>query len=155
MLFYRAGEMPELEVSAWSSTPVPLTMAGLRGRVVMICAFQMLCEGCVTWALPQAQRVFEAFSREDVAVLGLHTVLESHARMNDAALEVFLRENGYTFPVAVDAPGQLWTPRTMEKLGLQGTPSLILVDRQGQRRMQKLGHVADQQLWSAIEALLV
>lgn len=145
--------MPELEVSAWCCGAVPLTMAELRGRVVLICAFQMLCEGCVGFALPQAQRVFEAFAREEVVVFGLHTVFESHGRMNDAALEVFLRENEYTFPVAVDAPGQLWTPRTMERLKLEGTPSLILVDRAGKRRMQKLGYVADEQLWAVIQAL--
>ena len=155
MSFYRASEMPELEVSGWLSTAAPMTMEGLRGRVVMICAFQMLCDGCVTYALPQAQRVYENFAREDVVVLGLHTVYESHGRMNDAALGVFLREKRFAFPVAVDAPGLLWIPRTMEKLGLQGTTSLILVDRLGKRRMQKLGHVADEQLWPAIEALLV
>ena len=146
--------MPELEVSAWCLTDAPLTMAELRGRVVMICAFQMLCEGCVTEALPQAQRVHEGFSREDVVVLGLHTVFESHGRMGDAALREFLLKNGYGFPVAVDAPGLLWTPRTMEKLGLQGTPSLILVDRAGRRRMQKLGSVADEVLWREISLLL-
>jgi hypothetical protein len=154
MSFYRATEMPELEVSGWCSTAAPLTMAELRGCVVLICAFQMLCEGCVTYALPQAQRVYDAYSREDVVVLGLHTVFESHGRMGDEALRRFLLESGYTFPVAVDAPGLLWTPRTMEKLGLQGTPSLVLVDRAGRRRMQKLGHVADEVLWREICALV-
>lgn len=154
MSFYRATEMPELEVSAWCSTPAPLTMAGLLGKVVVIYAFQMLCEGCVTEALPQALRVYEGFAREDVVVLGLHTVFESHGRMGDEALRQFLAEKGFGFPVAVDAPGLLWTPRTMEKLGLQGTPSVILVDRVGRRRMQKLGFVGDDVLWREISALL-
>lgn len=146
--------MPELEVSAWCSCAEPFTMAQLLGRVVVIYAFQMLCEGCVTEALPQAQRVFDAFPREDVCVLGLHTVYESHTRMGDEALRGFLAEKGFGFPVAVDAPGLLWTPRTMEKLGLQGTPSLILVDRAGRRRLQKLGFVEDGVLWAGIRELV-
>ena len=37
----------------------------------MIEAFQMLCPGCVSHGLPQAQRIQHAFG-DAVAVLGLH-----------------------------------------------------------------------------------
>ena len=45
-------------------------------------------------------------------------------------------------------------PKTMERYGLQGTPSLILVDRKGRRRLRKLGHVEDAELWPQIVSLL-
>src|SRR5690606_20270412 len=38
---------PELQVSRWFNTPAPLSLAALRGRVVVVEAFQMLCPGCV------------------------------------------------------------------------------------------------------------
>ena len=38
-------DAPELVVSRWFNTSEPLTLAGLRGRVVMLHAFQMLCPG--------------------------------------------------------------------------------------------------------------
>ena len=63
---------PELAVSEWLNTDTPLTLAGLRGQVVVIEAFQMLCPGCVAHGLPQAQRVQSAFGR-DLVVLGLHS----------------------------------------------------------------------------------
>ena len=34
---------PELAVSEWFNTPVPLTLEALRGRVVLLHAFQLLC----------------------------------------------------------------------------------------------------------------
>ncbi len=52
---------PPLEVSQWFNTQTPVTLADLRGRVVVIEAFQMLCPGCVSHGLPQAQRIVDAF----------------------------------------------------------------------------------------------
>jgi hypothetical protein len=153
MTLYRGGEIPEWEISAWFNVEAPLTLAGLRGRVVVVYAFQMLCPGCLEFSLPQAQRVFEEWPRERVAVVGLHTVFESHTRMGNGALEAFLKEKGYTFPVGVDAPGALWAPQTMEKWGMQGTPTVVLADREGRRRLQKLGHEEDGALRNRITAL--
>lgn len=71
----------ELAVSQWFNTPDPISLTALRGKVIVIEAFQMLCPGCVSHGLPQAQRIHDLFPREDVVVLGLHTVFEHHAAM--------------------------------------------------------------------------
>ena len=71
------GPIGELDVTEWVGEP-PGSLADLRGRVVAIEAFQMLCPGCVQHGLPQAQRLHRLFRREDVVVIGLHTVFEHH-----------------------------------------------------------------------------
>ena len=65
---------PELQTTDWFNTDRPLTLESLRGRVVMIEAFQMLCPGCVARGLPQLSGVAETFRREDVVALGPHSV---------------------------------------------------------------------------------
>src|SRR3546814_10131498 len=47
MTMAAAMTAPELDVVRWFNS-APLTLAGLRGRVVVIGAFQMLCPGCVS-----------------------------------------------------------------------------------------------------------
>ncbi|HET8764604.1 MAG TPA: TlpA family protein disulfide reductase, partial [Rhodanobacter sp.] len=54
---------PEWQVSRWFNS-TPLTLAGLRGKVVVAHAFQMLCPGCAMTALPQMQRLHAAFPPE-------------------------------------------------------------------------------------------
>lgn len=54
---------PEWSVSQWFNTDGNPTLAGLRGRVVMIEAFQMLCPGCVAHGLPLAQPAHRLFPR--------------------------------------------------------------------------------------------
>ena len=41
---------PELSVTRWFNAPAPLSLAKLRGRVVLLHDFQMLCPGCVSYA---------------------------------------------------------------------------------------------------------
>ena len=64
----------------------------------------MLCPGSLRHALPQAGRLARAFTRDEVAVLGLHMVFENHKDMTPSLLEPFLKEEHITIPVAVDAP---------------------------------------------------
>ena len=41
----RAIAAPELQTSEWLNTPEPLTLAGLRGKVVVLHTFQIFLSG--------------------------------------------------------------------------------------------------------------
>jgi peroxiredoxin len=148
-------EAPALEVAQWFNTPHPLALSGLRGKVVVLHAFQMLCPGCVQHGIPQAQRIYVQFDRDDVEVIGLHTVFEHHDVMGPAALKAFIHENRLAFPIAVDKPdGDGGIPRTMRLYSMRGTPTLILIDRQGALRFQQTGQVDDLAVGALIGQLL-
>ena len=132
-----------------------MSLAALRGRVVALHAFQMLCPGCVRHGLPQAQRIHAAFEPDDVAVVGLHTVFEHHEAMTPVSLRAFLHEYRIAFPVGVDAPGTQGTvPQTMQAYGLRGTPSLLLIDRAGRLRRHSFGAEEDMAVGAAIAMLV-
>lgn len=148
---------PELDVAQWFNTETPITLASLRGKVVVIEAFQMLCPGCVSHGLPQAQQIAATFSADDVAVLGLHSVFEHHDAMQPHSLEAFLYEYRIRFPVAVDQPADPGTgpiPKTMRTYSLQGTPSLIVIDRAGVLRINHFGQAGDMQVAAEISKLI-
>lgn len=147
---------PEWQVEHWFNTRAPLTLAGLRGRVVLAVAFQMLCPGCVSTCLPQALRARAAFDERDLAIVGLHTVFEHHeAQGTPAALAAFLHEYRIGFPVGIDRPGDgTPIPRTMQAYGMQGTPTVIAIDRQGRLRLNRFGHVDDMRLGALLAGLI-
>jgi hypothetical protein len=143
-----------LAVSQWFNVDSPVSLSGLRGQVIVIEAFQMLCPGCVSHGIPQAQRIERVFGR-DVIVLGLHTVFEHHGAMTPVSLEAFLYEYRIGFPVGVDAhdtPGGI--PLTMARYQLRGTPSLILIDRGGYVRHNAFGQVDDLPIGAALARLI-
>jgi peroxiredoxin len=146
---------PELQVSQWLNSTHPLTLQQLRGQVVVLHAFQMLCPGCVAHGIPQALRIHEAFSDAGVVVIGLHTVFEHHAVMNAAALRVFLHEYRVPFAVAIDAPAETGAiPKTMMAYGFNGTPSLVLLDHLGRVRLHHFGQIDDLTLGALLGRLL-
>ncbi len=147
---------PEWQIQEWLNSDQPISLASLRGKVVVMHAFQMLCPGCVSHGLPQAQRVRATFSTSDVAVLGLHSVFEHHDAMTPVALKAFLHEYRLTFPVGVDMPSaSAAVPQTMAAYRLQGTPSLLLFDREGMLRWQQFGRPDDMTVGAKIMALIM
>lgn len=147
-------QAPDLQVEKWFNTDKDLTLTDLRGKVVVIEAFQMLCPGCVMHGIPLAQKVQRAFPADSVAVLGLHTVFEHHAAMTPVSLAAFLLEYKISFPVGVDAAGKGDLPRTMEAYNMRGTPSMVLIDKKGDLRAHHYGDVSELQLGAEIATLL-
>ena len=142
-------------VSQWFNTDAPLTLPGLAGKVVVLHTFQMLCRGCVLHGTPQAQKVARLFPRDRVAVIGLHTVFEHHDAMTPVSLKAFIHENRLDFPIGVDeaAEDSFPIPATMAHYRMQGTPSLLLFDPQGQLRKHVFGQVDDMALGAEIARL--
>lgn len=144
-----------LQASSWFNSPEPVTLESLRGRVVVLHTFQMLCPGCVSHGLPQALRIHRLFPQDRVSVIGLHTVFEHHDVMGPQALRVFLDEYRIPFPVGVDqAAAEGPVPLTMQAYGLQGTPSVVVFDPQGRVRLSHFGQIDDLQLGAVIGQLL-
>lgn len=115
----------------------------------------MLCPGCVSHGLPQTQRIQRTFAKTDLVVVGLHTVFEHHDAMQPHALAAFLYEYRITFPVGVDeASDNLPIPKTMQAYEMQGTPTLILIDRLGRLRRQIFGATEDMAVGAEIAMLL-
>jgi hypothetical protein len=145
----------EWQVDEWLNAAGPITLASLRGRVVVMLAFQMLCPGCVAHALPLATRVHRLFPHTQVAMLGLHTVFEHHEAMSPVGLRAFMHEYRIPFPVGIDRPGiHSPIPDTMRTYAMRGTPTWLLYDTAGQLRQQFFGDIDGLRLGAEIAGLL-
>ena len=141
-------------MQTWFNTDGPLSLSALRGRVVVLAAFQVLCPKSVSGGIPQAQRVYETFEPNDVTVIGLHATFEHHHAFSPAMLKAFIHEYRLKFPVALDQPNTASPiPHTMERYKMRGTPSLVLIDKQGFVRKHAFGAVDDLRIGAEIGAL--
>ena len=150
-----AKPAPAWSVDRWFNAPEDFGLHKLEGRVIALHAFQMLCPGCVAHGIPQAQRIAATFDRNEVAVVGLHTVFEHHEAMRPVSLAAFLHEYGVSFPVGVDVPSENGpAPETMTRYRMRGTPSLVLIDRDGRLRYHAFGRPDDMVVGAAVQALV-
>lgn len=149
---------PELAVARWYNTAAGAaepTLAAANGKVVVVGAFQMHCPGSVRHLLPQLARLHGQFQEDEVSIIGLHTVFEKQDAQTPEQLEAFLEENHFHFPVAIDKQNGGALPETMEAYELQGTPTILIFDRQGRLRRHYLGQVDDIRIAAEVMALTI
>jgi len=148
---------PELAVASWVNTEQPLSLKALTGKVVVICAFHSDCDGSLKHALPQAARIATSFERDSVEIIGLHMAFDGRPELSTAKLTAFAKTHDLTFPIGRDKPakGTDSQPETMTAYELQGTPTVLLFDRQGRLRRHYLGQVDDFRLGAEIMALAI
>ena len=138
------AEAPEWEVSEWLNGP-GTTLAGLRGKVVVIEFFQMWCPGCNRFSIPllhrwQTDTFKDAVDSGDLQVVSIHTVFEGHSYQTPEKLRKFVKKKGMTHLVGIDAfeTGD-HRPITMKRFDTGGTPEVAIVDRRGRIRFQEFG----------------
>lgn len=145
----------EIDASDWINTDTTPSLQALRGRVVVLTVFQMLCQGCARHSLPQARELHAALPAAEVAVIGMHSVFEHHQVMTPQALRVFAAEYRLAFPIAIDRPQAGSTmPATMSRWALQGTPTLMVFARDGSLALQHFGHLDDLHLGLVVGQLI-
>jgi len=146
--------VPEWDVTGWVGGDAS-TLREQRGRVIVVHTFQMLCPGCIYRGIPQAIELSRRVDPADVSVIGLHTVFEHHEAMTEGNLRVFLSELRVPFPVGIDRhDAQLQTPATMRAWGLRGTPSTVVIDREGRLAHAGFGTEDDMSLALRVGRLL-
>ena len=132
---------PEFSIGRWLNTEQGSepTLAGLKGKVVVLGAFQMHCPGSMGHLLPQLARMHAQFQSDEIAVIGLQSVFEKAEEQTTDKLEAFLDEHRLIYPVGIDKQSGGALPDTMDAYELQGTPTLLIFDRQGRLRRHYLG----------------
>jgi thiol-disulfide isomerase/thioredoxin len=143
------GPAPELlGVHPWLNTPggVPLTVAGLHGRVVLLEFWTFACGNCQR-TLPFLRKMYGRY-RPHLDVIAVHTPefpFERPARNVERAA----RERALSFPIGLDNDYAAW-----DAYGNRYWPSQYLIDATGQVRYAHVGEGAYGRIERAIRALL-
>lgn len=116
---------PELTgILQWLNTP-PLTLAQLKGKVVLIDFWTYSCINCIR-TLPYIKDWYAKYKNQGLVVIGVHTpefAFEGKAENVDAALKKF----GITYPVALDNNFGTWNA-----FANQYWPAHYLINKNGQ-----------------------
>ena len=134
---------PAWDVAGWINSD-GMDLADLKGRVVIIEFFQLWCPGCNRFSKPLIKKWEKDFARqikkEQLTIVGVHTVFEGHSYQNPKRLRRYLKRNDIRHPVDVDRLRQgEHIPQTMRQFRTRGTPEMAIIDKQGVIRFQRFG----------------
>ncbi len=120
----RHVQAPDLRgVEEWINSAA-LTLAGLRGKVVVLHFFTFGCINCIH-NQPAYKDWYERFSRQGAVVLGIHTPEGTGDRKLENIRKA-IQDQAIAYPVAVDNNKENWNAwrnRTW--------PSVYLIDKEG------------------------
>ena len=129
------GRAPEFTgISHWLNTPGerPLTLASLRGKVVLVDFWTYSCINCIR-TLPHLRAWDAAYHKDGFEIVGVHTpeFAFEHVLSNVRSES---RRLGVTWPVPLDNDYKTWTAYSN-----QYWPAEYLIDKQGRVRKTHFG----------------
>ena len=135
---------PEIVGGTWVNVDAPLSLAALRGRVVVLHFFTASCVHCQR--VVAELRGLEARSGSEVVLIGVRTPRFDHER-GDAALRASTMRLGITHPVVDDPAAKTW-----DRYGVKAWPTVVVVDPAGYVVGSARGEGVADQVEAAVEA---
>jgi cytochrome c biogenesis protein CcdA/thiol-disulfide isomerase/thioredoxin len=141
------GSAPELAgIVAWINSP-PLTLSGLKGKVVLIDFWTYSCINCLR-TLPYLEKWDEKYRDKGLVIIGVHTP-EFEFEKDLSNIERATEQLGIHYPVAVDSNYATW-----QVYHNHYWPAHYLIDQVGNIRMVHFGEGGYIETENAIRALL-
>lgn len=115
---------PELEGgSGWFNTDKPITLAELKGKIVLLDFWTFCCINCMH-VIPDLIRLEKKYPKE-LVVVGVHSAKFNNEKDSDAIRQAILRYD-IEHPVVNDSEFKIWN-----KYGARGWPHFTLIDPDG------------------------
>jgi thiol-disulfide isomerase/thioredoxin len=142
------GPAPEFAgIAHWLNSD-KLTMAALRGRVVLVEFWTSDCVNCLR-TLPYIAAWYEKYRTQGFVVVGVHSP-ETELERRREHVEEAIRRRGITYPVAQDNDYATWN--AFEN---PAWPASYLIDRQGRIVRRHYGEGGYREMETAIRELLL
>jgi cytochrome c biogenesis protein CcdA/thiol-disulfide isomerase/thioredoxin len=125
----------------------PLTMAGLRGKVVLVDFWTYSCVNCIR-TLPYVEGWYRKYAADGLVVVGVHSP-EFEFEHDTGNVSAAIARFGITYPVAQDNEFSTWTA-----YGNEYWPADYLIDASGHIRSTHFGEGDYIQTEDEIRALL-
>ncbi|PIR19982.1 MAG: cytochrome C biogenesis protein DipZ [Deltaproteobacteria bacterium CG11_big_fil_rev_8_21_14_0_20_47_16] len=138
---------PEItKIQTWFNSP-PLTLAALRGKVVLVDFWTYTCINCIR-TLPHVEGWYEKYKDAGLVIIGVHTP-EFEFEKNPANVKAAIAQYGITYPVALDNNYGTW-----QAFSNRYWPAEYLIDAEGHIRHTHFGEGDYDETEQSIRALL-
>ena len=121
----------------------PLSLEGLRGKVVMLNFWASWCVPACYEEAPALERTWRAYKDKGVMVVGVDI------QDTEEAAREFLARFEHSFPNAPDPRG-----RVSVDYGVYGVPETFFIDRRGRVRFKHVGALTDEIARRHLDTLL-
>ena len=148
LLQARMVRAPKLGAGMWLNTDQPLTLAGLRGRAVLVDIWEYSCINCLR-TLPYIREWHNRYADKGLTIIGVHTPEFAFGRERQQ-IEAAVDELDIRYPVLLDNAFETW-----DAFANRFWPAKYLIDHQGYIRYSSHGEGGYGAFERAIQAVLL
>lgn len=141
-----APPAPALAAGTWINAE-PLSIDGLRGRVVLVEFWTFGCYNCRN-TLPAVKRWHDRYSERGLTIIGVHSP-EFDREKDEGNVRREVRSLGIRYPVVTDNEYATW-----RAFGVEAWPTIIVLDKQGRIRWTHIGEGMYDETENVIRKLL-
>src|SRR5690348_14222022 len=138
---------PELRGTAWLNTARPLSLADLRGKLVLLDFWTYACINCLH-VLEDLKYLEQKYAGKPFIVVGVHSPKFTNEDDAESVRQAIVRY-GITHPVLLDSGRKTW-----DAYAVRGWPTLVLLDPRGYLLGQVSGEGNRERLDAAIAQAL-
>ncbi|MBQ9721117.1 MAG: TlpA family protein disulfide reductase, partial [Oscillospiraceae bacterium] len=141
--------IPALGFELTDQYGVTHTLEQYHGKVIFLNFWATWCPPCRA-EMPDIQRLYEKYGSDDdeVAILAVATP-GYNGEGDEESVKAFLTENGYTYPVLMDASGEL-----IRYYGVSAIPTTFMIDAEGNIYGYVPGAMTEETMQSIIDQTL-
>lgn len=112
-----------VSISQWLNSG-PLSLASLRGKVVLVNFWTYACYNCIN-TLPHVTKLYDTYRGQGLVIIGVHTP-EFPFEKSTANVRAAIQRHGIKYPVAQDNEFSTWKAYRNEYW-----PAQYIIDRNG------------------------
>jgi len=141
------GKAPEFQnISGWINFE-PLTLNGLRGKIVFLDFWTYGCYNCQN-TLPEIKRLHAKYGKEGLVVIGVHTPEFPYERKREN-VERAVASAGLAYPIALDTNNMTW-----KLYGNHFWPRQTIIDENGEVAYEHVGKGGYREIEAKVVELL-
>lgn len=137
---------PDIHGAPWFNS-APLTLAQLKGKVVLVEFWTFGCYNCRN-VEPYIKQWQQRYQAQGLSVIGVHTPEFEHEKQADN-VQAYLQSHAIAYPVVMDNDFAIW-----RRYNNRYWPAMYLIDKQGQLRYLHVGEGDYATTEAQIQALL-
>lgn len=142
-------EVPGFEGAArWLNVDRPLSLADLRGRVVVVDFWTSCCINCLQ-TLPTLKKLERAFAGLPLVVVGIHSPKFDEEADAERLIDIVL-DNRIEHPVASDAQMKVW-----RAWGVEAWPTVVVLDEEGRALWAGAGEPDYEELSAVVRTVML
>ena len=137
------SEAPSISAETWINSR-PLTLTGLRGKIILIDFWAPWCTPCRE-TLPMLTDLYQSYRKKNLVIIGYTKLygmyrddVEERNKVDKAEelalIKKFIRRNKIPYPISISHEGQDYA-----KYFVAGIPAMILIDKSGRINHIQMG----------------